>query len=304
LILDSAGVLTNRRNSVALPFFSVTMMLRIECIQGGHKMNTFRFVLWPAVLTLLCGNALAADLSKIQRTIGKEPAYHGQPRYCLVVFGPEARTRIWLVLDDAALYVDRNGNGDLSEPEKKVTADKTNNTSEGERIFKIGDVKDGPRLHKNLQLEVSPLNFLQDRDERVKSLLTQNPSAIGYMISVDADIPGWKGMGAGGRVRQSTSLTDSTGILQFSNRVQDAPVIHFAGPWNIALYDPVRLVMGYPVDMFLGIGTPGLCPGTSAYIEYDGVVPVGLHPTIDITYPTDEPGKPFIRERYRMKYRC
>jgi hypothetical protein len=43
--------------------------------------------------------ALAADLSKIDRTIKKEPKYKGKPKYCLLVFGPEAKTRIWLVLD-------------------------------------------------------------------------------------------------------------------------------------------------------------------------------------------------------------
>src|SRR5262245_16890818 len=38
-----------------------------------------------------------ADLTKINRTIGKEPPYESKPKYCLVVFGPEAKTRVWLV---------------------------------------------------------------------------------------------------------------------------------------------------------------------------------------------------------------
>src|SRR5262249_8147594 len=56
-----------------------------------------------------------ADLTKIERTIAKEPAYKSKPKYCLLVFGPEAKTRVWLVLDGDTLYVDRNGNGDLTE---------------------------------------------------------------------------------------------------------------------------------------------------------------------------------------------
>jgi hypothetical protein len=43
--------------------------------------------------------AQAADLSKVDRSIGKEPAYQAKPKYCLVVFGPEARARVWLVVD-------------------------------------------------------------------------------------------------------------------------------------------------------------------------------------------------------------
>ena len=38
----------------------------------------------------------AADLTKIERTIAKEPKYQGKPKYCLLVFGPEAKFRVWL----------------------------------------------------------------------------------------------------------------------------------------------------------------------------------------------------------------
>ena len=59
--------------------------------------------------------SLGADLTKVDRTIAKEPTYKTKPKYGLVVFGPEAKTRVWLVLDGDVLYVDRNGNGDLTE---------------------------------------------------------------------------------------------------------------------------------------------------------------------------------------------
>src|SRR5262245_65651509 len=49
----------------------------------------------------------ATDLTKIDRTIAKEPAYKSKPKYCLLVFGPEAKMRVWLVLDGDVLYVDR-----------------------------------------------------------------------------------------------------------------------------------------------------------------------------------------------------
>jgi len=42
------------------------------------------------------GASSGADLTKIDRSIKKEPAYQGEPKYCLLVFGPEAKTRIWL----------------------------------------------------------------------------------------------------------------------------------------------------------------------------------------------------------------
>jgi hypothetical protein len=36
------------------------------------------------------------------------------------VFGPDAKKRIWLMLDGDELYVDRNGDGDLTGKEKKA----------------------------------------------------------------------------------------------------------------------------------------------------------------------------------------
>ena len=41
------------------------------------------------VVSTVCGvSAQAVDLTKIDRTIAKEPAYKNKPRYCLLVFGP------------------------------------------------------------------------------------------------------------------------------------------------------------------------------------------------------------------------
>src|SRR5437867_2705101 len=63
----------------------------------------------------------AGDLATMDRSLRKEPTYKSkQPQYCLLVFGPEAKTRVWLVLDGDALYLDRNGNGDLTDPGERI----------------------------------------------------------------------------------------------------------------------------------------------------------------------------------------
>src|SRR5579875_43304 len=84
--------------------------------------------LWPlfslSILLLSPVPAKPADLSKIDRTIKKEPAYKGKPRYCLLVFGREAKTKVWVVIDGPTLYVDRNGNGDLTDAGEQVTCAK------------------------------------------------------------------------------------------------------------------------------------------------------------------------------------
>jgi hypothetical protein len=86
-------------------------------------MNRLRYWrLVSVILVVAAGTAPASgvDLSRINRIIAKEPTYRSAPRYCLLVFGPEARTHVWLVIDGNTLYVDRNSNGDLTEAGEAV----------------------------------------------------------------------------------------------------------------------------------------------------------------------------------------
>jgi hypothetical protein len=245
----------------------------------------------------------AADLMHIDRKIAKEPAYKSKPKYCLLVFGPEAKTRVWLVQDGDTMYVDRNGNGDLTEAGKKVTADKGDGTDDGEYTFTVGDIRDGTRLHKALSVEVEKLDSLAAKDEQVKALLA-NPNARRYHISIQIEMPGWNGAGVGGRVRQHPNYVDDQGLLQFADRAKDAPIIHFGGPWHITLFGRHRLTTGRETDVVLGVGTPGVGPGSTAYIDYAGVIPETVYPTVEITYPPKRPGGPQVRERYELKRRC
>lgn len=258
-----------------------------------------------ALLAWAVPAARAADLTRIDRRLKKEPAYKGKPKYCLLVFGPEARTKVWLVQDGDSLYVDRNGNGDLTEPGKKVAAEKRTGTDEDNYTFKVGDVRDGPQLHKELEVVVfSDLGRLIGQDDLAKALLTKNPKARGYLILVEVEMPGWKGAGVGGRVQQRTFYVDVNGVLQFADRPQNAPVIHFGGPWQVTLFDRLRLTIRRETDVVLGVGTPGLGPGTTTWIDYEGVIPETAYPTVEITYPAKRPGEPLVRERYELKRRC
>src|SRR5438477_11871119 len=87
------------------------------------------WIIMPSVLLA------AVDLRTIDRTILKEPAYRtGQPKYCLAVFGPKAETRVWMVLDGDTLFIDRNGNLDLTEAGESVKGQPR--TAHGEIQFK------------------------------------------------------------------------------------------------------------------------------------------------------------------------
>ena len=105
-------------------------------------------ILWISLVCLLLPWAQACagvpNLAKIHRKICKEPVYVAKPLYGLVVVGPEAATRVWLVLDKSkreatsydVLYADLNGNGDLTESSEKFVR-----SGEGTR-FQLPDFKD------------------------------------------------------------------------------------------------------------------------------------------------------------------
>ncbi len=193
----------------------------------------------PALLVLLAAPASAAetvDLSKIDRSIAREPKY-GTPaqEYCLLVFGPKAETRVWLVRDGDSLYVDRNGNGDLNEPGEVV--DKPRESSG----FSCGDIvsRDGKTTYSGL-------------------------SAHGYSdgYRLRANVPG-KGpqmVGLGGLQKP-----------RFASRAKEAPIVHFDGPLALTQFSTKRVI---PRDdgpannrnrsLRVMIGSAGLGEGTFA----------------------------------------
>src|SRR5436189_297280 len=107
-----------------------------HALARGEKMKTLSLL---AAVLLLTAPAQAADLAKVPRTIAREPVYQTRtPKYCLLVFGLDAKTRVWLVQDGDTLFVDRNGNGDLTQDGKRV---KLKQKDDAYRIFEVGDLK-------------------------------------------------------------------------------------------------------------------------------------------------------------------
>jgi hypothetical protein len=139
----------------------------------------------------------AIDLAKIERTIAREPAYTGKPSYCLLVFGPEAKTRVWLVRDGDTLYVDRNGAGDLTAPGARLSGEKR---PDGIR-WRIGDIREGKAktVHKDLLIWF------------------HRGSYTVHLRAADG-------------FHQEAS--NEMGRLHFAPRPQDAPIVHLAGPLN------------------------------------------------------------------------
>ncbi len=237
--------------------------------------------LWPAMAMLAVWSipASAADLSKIDRTIGKQPAYRSEPKYCLVLFGPEAKTRIWLVRDGETLYVDKNGNGDLTEAGERMSTDKTDpllqstNARKGRLLpFHIGEIveADGKTRHKGWKVYAF---------SDMMSMELEMAGGVLWHVGHHSGYPWW-------------------GEFQFADKPQDAPLVHFNGPKTSSL-SPYQDSVGRK-DLFVQFGTPGLGKGTFA----KRLLSKDSHPVATIELPNKTPGKEPIKITSILKGRA
>ncbi len=267
--------------------------------------------LTAALLAATVGAAPAPpDLAAVDHTLRREPAYRtNAPKYGLLVFGPRAEHRVWLVWDGDTLYVDRNGDGDLTQPGEAVAArQREPGQEEGAFAFDVGEIPVGGLTHRELTVFVNDLagyGRLFDNHPAAKAALARDPKAKLFSLSVEVQMPGLKGGAPGGRVRYTTGVTDLDGPLLFADRPGDAPVIHFGGPLRVTLYgERPTLRLERDQDLVLCVGTPGAGPGTFAMIDYADTIPEKAFPRVEITFPAKSAMGPPVRDLYELKERC
>jgi hypothetical protein len=267
----------------------------------------YRSACLAGLLLAVCGSATAAELGRIDRHVRKEPAYTSKsPRYCLLVIGREAADRVWLVKDGNVLYVDRNGNGDLTEPGKKVVASKGGSAEDGYQ-FEAGEVSVGGKTHYRLHVSFQPLrkmNFGQfGQRADMQAALKKDPQVdIILAVRLDVRAPHLK---AKGYVSMLSGGFDLNGPLVPASKASDAPILHFDGPLEINFNDtrpPLR--RNRAVEFNLVVGTPGLGAGTFTGISYDETIPSTSQPQISITFPGAKPGAAAVKKLYELKERC
>jgi hypothetical protein len=269
---------------------------------------------WVAICTAIMGlvaGAHAGDIGKMDRTIKKEPAYRSKaPRYALLVFGPEAKNCVWLVNDGDSLYVDRDGSGDLTQADKKIsfTPDQNRNRVDGNYDFEAGELHVAGKVHHGLMVSCRPITNYGDavqKQPNAKAALAADPHARVYSLSLDVEISGLKGQGVDGRVIQSAGPRDTNGALLFGDSPATAPVIHFGGPLEITFYGrKPTITLERSNDLILVVGTPGEGPGTFAMLGYEGTIPLQARVSAEILFPASAIGKSPVREQFELKERC
>ena len=242
----------------------------------------------------------AIDLSTIDRNIGREPAYQSKtPRYGLLVFGPKAEARVWLVIDDDVIYIDRNANGDLTEPGECVRCCKIEGIGpDARKWFDVGDIKlGGGKKYSRL---VVLHQTLPQKDE---------PDIDYCRVWVEA-------------------ICCQHGSARLGQRRSEAPILPFGGPLAMlagAAYPAITVgfFRGEECEIGARIGTVGR--GTSLRAG-QGVmatlfcepsqnekglpplsplsIPGDVHPVAQIEFPNKDPGKQPIRLKVTLNRRC
>ncbi len=263
---------------------------------------------WIAVVLLgFCGPVTAADLATFDRRIKKEPAYASKsPRYVLLVLGQQAKDRVWLVKDGNVLYVDRNGNGDLTEPAKKLAAKKGGSSEDG-YSFELDELTIGGKTHYRLSLYFCPLKKMMfgqyaERPD-AQAILKKDPQTeLLASLRLDVRAPHLK---SSGHVMIMAGGFDVNGPLIPAKKAAEAPIVHMGGPLAVTFNDRrPALRRNRETEFTLVAGTPGLGAGTFAAIGYDETIPASAHPKCEILFPAPKSGADPVKKLIELKERC
>jgi hypothetical protein len=223
----------------------------------------------PALLTLLFLTAFAhaGDANEIKRPPIKEPVYQSKHvEYWLLVFGPDAKTRVWVVRDGDTWYFDRNGNGDLTEEGKQITG------------------KDG-YFAEPVQIRAGQTNY---------KITHFNDHSTNYYIAVETE----------GKHQQYASSKSARTPKDARMVHFDGPLVmglRFTDPAKVSVERRSK-----PSDLFVLVATgdPARDDPWGPVINNRELVPADVHPVADFEFAPRKAGGDPIKLRVMLTERC
>lgn len=213
------------------------------------------------------GQVLPEVLRNVPRVPPKEePDYRTKkPKYLELAFGPKAGFRVWVVLDGNRLFVDRNGNGDLTDDGDPAISP----LPEGSRghLFIVGKLTDGIRK-------------VEHADMVVQTLTTGDTGVTAAAVRLKVN----------GQFVQKAGLTD----LLLADDPVSARLVHFDSPVLVVRPspNPGALDANRPTEFRVRVGSPGVWAGSFASRSADDL-PKDKNPVAEFAFPTADPkGEP------------
>lgn len=213
----------------------------------------------------------ADDAAKPRREIIKQPVYtSGEPLYALLVFGAKADRTMWIVIDGDKFYADRNGNGDLTDPEDAIPS---------------------PSPYQRSSFRID--NPTSKKDPQTSDYVDIDRSSLGIRIRRRGGPWTYQFIGYGKSPRVGFGKTPAT-----------APVLHFDGPLSIGRYGEVVTVPRNPNNsvrtswLRVTISTP--IAGTNLTVDSHCRCSKDFGPLVGEFEYRDAGGKP-IRVKHELK---
>lgn len=267
------------------------------------KLTALTSILCSALIApTLAADSGLVDLTKIERKLAKEPKYAHKPHYALIVFGPQAEHRSWMVMDgDNLLYIDWNGNGDLTDADDRVerdaeASDKINVAKgdgySGMNIFPLGKIAGVDlkfsywvRARGEIPKREFSRKIMQERDANDWEIGTLNTSA-------------------------GSRFTAHGGVLLTATPA-DAQIVHVDGPLTFSFkWKERQKLQPWPFESTfdLHIGTPSLRPRNCTHDLFlslsEWEFPRDVHPIARFTFPPKEAGAAPIVKEIELDRRC
>jgi RNA polymerase sigma factor (sigma-70 family) len=233
----------------------------------------------------------------------KEPKYQHEPKYALLVFGPKREQRIWMVLDGTTLYIDRNGNGDLTEPDKRI---EPNDPKDNPKIV-------NPGLYKGFDIFEFAVQAGATGSSKFRLELWVRDEKFVPQTDFDTKIRAqWDQLHHENATlwRKDGSGQGQTPLI-FMPKPADAQVCALDGPLTFVVKLPQYQVLqrgeagGLVSFHIVVMGRPHRGAEQEFYNRLaTKEVPEGAHLEVEIEYPAKAANAPPLRRKYLLKERC
>jgi hypothetical protein len=234
----------------------------------------------------------------------KEPRYKNEPKYALFVFGPKRDQRVWLVLDGNTLYVDRNGNGDLTEAGERfqpvIPAEGVNTVGNPGFYTRFDAFEFTIQAASSGETKFRMDQWIRDPQFVPKTDIEKRLAAPWLKFRMERAIL-WRKNGLG---QARTSVF-------FMPRAEDAQVCAFDGPVK-TIVRPEQVLQRGAVGCNFAVHFAVLSrpyAGAETYHRSDTRVaekepPESAQLEVEIYFPSRIPGAEPIRRKYLLKQRC
>ena len=240
-----------------------------------------KFMLAATWFILLAGTCIPADeIRTNEKSLRKEPRYQDKPGYCFLTF--EGKSRIWVVLDKDVLYVDKNGDGDVTEPGERINKDEGVWAS-GILVFNVGTVVIPDSGQKySLKIEVNPP---EGKGRSLNTVWCSPKDGKGFDHRTD-------------------------GFIQLSETPERALAVRFAGPLTLTIMDwhgdvkCRKLHRNQSNTVSVLVGTPVRGGTREAFVtlySVFGEITPGVFPEVSVSFP-GKPGEPTISTKVTLEY--